>query len=374
MTEHPFLYVCLLAACGLAFGRYLSPLALLALRRAGKALPQEIGQDLSKQSKTAVSLLIFWAVCHSGLHFIPLEEKWRAFLSAPLTAIFAYSLLLIFWRFLDVMEKILILRMEESQKSSSDDDEQASAVETGSLTKHLLPYSKKILKVLTAFLLVLLFLQNAGLNVTSLLAGLGLGGVAVALAAKESLSNFFGGFAVIMDKPFSTGDWIVCNDMEGTVEDIGFRSTKIKTFYDSVLTVPNALISASIVDNLGKRKARRTRVTLDLSFGTPPGKIPDFIEGIKNILRKNAHTRKDYYQCYFAGYGPYSLQVFLNFFLVVPDWDTELLQKQNIFLEILKLSRALKVKFAFPTQTLNVPGLQAQIQEKSARRPNGEPD
>ena len=346
--------VFIVVAGALILARCLSPLARLIIKRAAKALPKELQESLKSQSGTAWTLLIFWAVCHIGFHFISVEEKWRGFLDFPLKAVLAYGLLLFIYQFLDLMERLFSLRMEESQKTSSSKDLKA---EEGSLTKHLLPYTKKLLKVLTALVLILLFLQNAGFNVTSLLAGLGLGGVAVALAAKESLSNFFGGFAVIMDKPFSTGDWIVCNEVEGTVEDIGFRSTKIKTFYDSVLTVPNAVISASTVDNLGKRKARRTRLTLDLSFDTSAEKIPPFVEAVKNIILKNPYTRKDYCQCYFAGYGAYSLQIFLNFFLVVPDWDTELLQKQNIFLEILKLSKKAKVDFAFPTQTLNVPGL-----------------
>ena len=163
--------------------------------------------------------------------------------------------------------------------------------------------------------------------------------MAVALAAKETLSNFFGGFTVIVDKPFRVGDWIVCNEVEGTVEDIGFRSTKVKTFYDSLLTIPNSVIADSIIDNLGKRKARRARMTLDITYDTPPEKVEAFVEGIKNIIQSNTFTRKDYYQCYFSAYGPHSLEILLNFFLKVTDWDTELLQKQNIFLEILRLAK-----------------------------------
>jgi len=210
-------------------------------------------------------------------------------------------------------------------------------------------------------------LQNIGLNVNSLLASLGIGGLAFALAAKESLSHFFGGVSVILDKPFYVGDWIVCEGVEGVVTNIGFRSTKIKTFYDSVITVPNSHLANFTIDNLGKRTARRTRITLDLTYDTPPEKIEAFVEGLQNIIKSNPRTRKDYYQCYFSGFAAHSLQVFLNFFLKVSDWDEELLQKQNIFLEILRLAKKLEVDFAFPTQTLDMP-------HKPGEKPNSKQD
>lgn len=333
------------------FARYLSPLFTLFIRRISILFPKEVGQEILSQSKTPYSLLILWMVCHIGFNFISINEKWEIFLYPPLKVVLAYSFLLFVWQFLDVFEKLIVFNLQKSRGEAKQDD---------SITKQLLPYSKKILKVLVAIVCILLLLQNSGFNVTSLLASLGIGGVAVALAAKETLSNFFGGFSVIVDKPFSVGDWIVCNEVEGTVEDIGFRSTKVKTFYDSLLTIPNSVISDSIIDNLGKRQARRTRFLLDITYDSPPETIEAFVEGIKNIIESNPCTRKDYYQCYFSGYGPHSLQILVNFFLKVKNWDEELLQKQNIFLEILRLAKELELDFAFPTQTLDVPSLPGQ--------------
>ena len=353
MTNNSLIFILIIALTGLILARYLRPVIGLFIRRFSRFFPEEARQCLLDQSKAAYSLLILWFVCSVGFQFVSVEEKWQVFLYQPLKVILAYSLLLISWQFLDILEKLIALNLRAEGDSSTD-----------SITKHLLPYSKKILKILIGIIVVLIFLQNSGFNVTSLLASLGIGGVAVALAAKETLGNFFGGFTVIVDKPFRVGDWIVCNEVEGTVEDIGFRSTKVKTFYDSLLTIPNSVIADSIVDNLGKRQARRTRVTLDITYNTSPEKIEAFVEGIKNILQSNAYTRKDYYQCYFSAYGPHSLQILLNFFLRVTDWDSELLQKQNIFLEILRLAKELEVDFAFPTQTLDVPSLPGQAKKE----------
>ncbi len=350
------IFLVFLAGCALA--RYLRPVIALFVKRISQAYcPEGLRPYLLKQPQTAYSLLILWAVCRIGFPFASVEDQWRAFLYQPLKVILAYSLLLISWQFLDLLEKLFILNLESEKSARRPAD---------SVTKHLLPYAKKILKTLFAVIAGLMLLQNSGFNVTSLLAGLGIGGIAIALAAKETLGNFFGGVTVVLDKPFSAGDWIVCDKFEGTVEDIGFRSTKVKTFYDSLLTIPNSVISESIIDNLGKRQARRTRAVLDITYDTPPEKIEAFVEGIKNIIQSNSYTRKDYYQCYFSDYGPHSLQILLNFFLKAPDWDTELLQKQNIFLEILRLAKELEIDFAFPTQTLDVPSLPGQ--EKKAKQ------
>ena len=358
MGNNSLVLILLTVLSALFLARYLSPLFKLVMQRISVLFPKEIGQEILNQSKAPYSLLIFWLVCHIGFHFISVSEKWEIFLYPPLKVVLVYSFLLFIWQFLDLFEKLIVLNLQKSKGEAKSDD---------SITKHLLPYSKKILKILLAVIFVLLLLQNSGFNVTSLLASLGIGGVAIALAAKETLSNFFGGFSVIVDKPFSVGDWIVCNEVEGTVEDIGFRSTKVKTFYDSLLTIPNSVISDSVIDNLGKRQARRTRFLLDITYDSPPEKIEAFVEGIKNIIESNPCTRKDYYQCYFSGYGPHSLQILVNFFLRVKDWDSELLQKQNIFLEVLRLAKELEVDFAFPTQTLDVPSLPGH---KKASKPD----
>ena len=356
MMNNSLLSILLIAGAGLILSRYLSPVIGLFIKKFSKILPEKVRPSLLNQPKTAYSLLILWAVCHIGFLFVSVDEKWQVFLYSPLKLILAYSLLLISWQFLDILEQFIALKLEQKKEQLA-----------GSITKHLLPYSKKILKTLITIVTVLIFLQNSGFNVTSLLASLGIGGIAIALAAKETLSNFFGGFTVILDKPFSVGDWIVCNEVEGTVVDVGFRSTKVKTFYDSLLTIPNSVLSETIIDNLGKRQARRTRVTLDITYNTPPEKIEAFVEGIKNIFQSNSYIRKDYYQCYFSGYGPHSLQILLNFFLKVTDWDSELLQKQNIFLEILRLAQELEVEFAFPTQTLDVPSLPGHERKKEQK-------
>ena len=193
-----------------------------------------------------------------------------------------------------------------------------------------------------------------GFNVSSVLAGLGLGGMAIAFAAKETLSNVFGSLMIAFDRPFSLGDWIQFDNIEGTVENIGIRSTQIKTFYDSVVSIPNSVIAQSKIDNLGKRQFRRTRFTLGITYSTPSNKIQNFVEGIKTIIQNHPKTKKDYYQVSFSGYADSSLNIFVNLFLQVKDWNEELTCRQEIFLEILNFAQKENVEFAFPSQSLYI--------------------
>lgn len=330
-------------AAGLAAGRIFRPFAGYALTRLAKPFG---GQPAAvRRLSRPCGLLIMCAVWHFGLKLAGAPPEWQALLLKPMLAVLGCGLILIGWQLLDILESYF-------QKLFS-------AKEKDTLHKHFLPYGKKVLKIAAAIIVALFILQNAGFNITSLLASLGIGGIAVALGARETLRNLFGGIVIVADKPFAAGDWILCNGVEGTVQDIGFRSTKVKTFYDSVITIPNAAIADSTVDNLGRRSARRTRCSLSLNFKTSPEEIDAFVEGIRNIILSNSHSRKDYFQVYFSGLGDSGLEIFVNFFLKVPDWDTELLQKQNIFLEILRLARQLKISFAFPTRTLDIPYLPA---------------
>jgi MscS family membrane protein len=212
----------------------------------------------------------------------------------------------------------------------------------------------RTLKIFVVIVGVLLCAQNLGIQVFSVLAGLGIGGLAVALAAKDSLSNFFGSILIMLDRPFRAGHWIVVKGHEGTVEEIGFRSTKIRTFYNSVVSIPNSELAMSPVDNMGMRRYRRVRTILAITYDTPPEKISAFTEGIKTILRAHPRVRPENFHVVFNDFGASSLDILLYFFLEVPDWATELREREAILLDIIRLAKELGVSFAFPTQTLHL--------------------
>jgi len=216
----------------------------------------------------------------------------------------------------------------------------------------LVPMISKSLKVFVVVIGIVFAADNLNIDVTSLLAGLGLGGLAFALAAKDLLGNFFGSVTVLLDRPFSIGDWVVIGDIEGMVEEVGFRSTRVRTFYNSLVTMPNSILTTTKIDNMGARRYRRMKSMLAVTYDTPPERIEAFCEGIRKIIQMHPYMRKDMYQVYFNEYGAASLDILVYVFWATPDWNTELRERHRFLLDILRLARQLEIEFAYPTQTL----------------------
>ena len=230
-----------------------------------------------------------------------------------------------------------------------------SAKTKSKLDDQIVPLVRKSLRI---FLLVVLSLMAArsvfGLDITGWLAGLGIAGLAISLAAQDSVRNLFGSITVLFDKPFTVGDWVVIGDVEGTVEEVGFRSTRIRTFYNSQVTFPNANLINASVDNMGRRKYRRWSTHVGVQYDTPPGKLVAFTEGIRELIRTHPYTRKDYYQVWMHQWSDSSMDVLLYVFFEVPDWNTELRERDRLFVDIVRLADRLGVQFAFPTRTVHL--------------------
>ncbi|MDM8546062.1 mechanosensitive ion channel [Candidatus Venteria ishoeyi] len=229
--------------------------------------------------------------------------------------------------------------------------EQALKTET-LLDDMLVPLITQVLKIFVTVAGIIFIANSLSLNISGVLAGLGLGGLAFALAAKDAVENLFGFVTVLTDRPFLVGDWIVIDKIEGTVESIGFRSTRIRTFYNSVITLPNSRMITAEVDNMGQRRYRRLKTVLSLTYDTPPERIDGYCEGLRELVRQHPHTRKDYFHIYFNEYAASSLDIMVYIFFEVPTWSMELQARHQFLLDALKLAERMGVEFAFPTQTL----------------------
>lgn len=223
------------------------------------------------------------------------------------------------------------------------------------LDDQLVPLIRKTLKALV-IIVGTLFVLRDGLNfdILPFLTGISIGGVAVALAAQDTIKNFFGSIMIFIDKPFQVGDWVTSGDIDGTVEEVGFRSTRIRTFRNSVMYVPNGKIADAVVDNHGLRRYRRFFSTLTITYDTPPELIEEFVKGLQEIVLAHPKTRKDYFNIFFNNLSAYSQDVMFYIFFEVPTWPEELKARHEILLQIVKLANALGVRFAFPTQTLHM--------------------
>ncbi len=213
----------------------------------------------------------------------------------------------------------------------------------------LLPLLRTVLQVVVVFLGTLYILQLLNINITALLAGISIGGLAIALAAQDTVKNLFGSFMIFIDRPFQIGDWISFKDYDGQVESVGLRSTRVRTFSNSLLYVPNATFTDTVINNVGMRVYRRFKTNIQIPYDTPPDLIEKFIEGLQVILREHPATKKDATKVFLNGMEESALSILMITFFHVPGWNDELKAKQEIMLSMLRLGRALGVPYAYPS-------------------------
>ncbi len=218
----------------------------------------------------------------------------------------------------------------------------------------LYPLLQKGVWLLLVVVGVVQILTVLGIDVSSVAAGLGLGGLAFALAAKDTIENIFGSVAILVDRPFRVGDSISVGGVSGSVEKIGLRSTRIRTPENSLISMPNSKVIASHVDNLGARTYLRTRFLLNLAYDTPPATIRAVCAGIREILLSHPLCRQESSAVYLNEITPTSLAILVQFHLILTEGSEELKRKEEIFLAILELLHGLNVPLAPPAQELHV--------------------
>ncbi len=223
-----------------------------------------------------------------------------------------------------------------------------------SIDNNVIPIIRKVLKVFVIVVGGLFILQNLDVNITALLAGLSIGGLALALAAQDTLKNLFGSIMIFIDKPFSVGHWITSGDIDGTVEEVGFRSTRVRSFRNSLYYVPNGKLADATIDNHGLRQFRRFFMHIAVTYDTPPDLIEVFVQGLRKVVEKHPNTRKDFYIIEFNEMGDFSLKIMFYIFFSVPTWPEELRVRHEILIEVVRLAEKLGVRFAFPTQTMHM--------------------
>lgn len=354
--------------------QWLGLLSLIVLgylaQRALSKLTQRIAQELSgaqikldetqlKSFTRPLSIALSWALVWSL--YLALEIPSPPLLNTTLRVISGAVISIAggfaSWRVVDVITEYLEAKAKLTESRFDD---------------MLVPLVRRVLKLLVLILGFGFFLSTVTDSVYKVVAGLSIGSAVLMFAFKDSLENVFGTFTVLMDKPFQLGDWITVDDVDGTVERVGFRSTRVRTFYNSIITVPNRHFISAKVDNWGSRKYRRLKTTLGLTYDTPPEKIEAFCEGVRELIRQHPYTRKDYYHVYFNDFGASSLDVMLYCFLETPDWSMELRERHRLFADILRLAEGLGVSFAFPsTSVYMVSSEELEHSDRPASDPKG---
>jgi MscS family membrane protein len=298
----------------------------------------KINLSLKKLTRPIVLLLLIWLI-KSTLPALMLHLEVNTLLFLGLNIMTT-----VFWIyvFLKLVQVIMSIYADYAESTDGKLDDQLVPIVDNFLTG--LVIIGGILKLLTLF----------GVDPVTVVAGASIGGLALALASQDTVKNLIGTIMIFIDKPFHIGDWIEADIAAGTVEKVGFRSTRVRAFDTSIFQIPNSLLSEMIVNNKGLRAYRRYQTNLGVRYDTPPELIEAFVVGIRKIIEVDPSTRNDAFNVEFTGFGDSSLLILLNVYFTQLDWDSEQASKHKLHMAILKLASDLGVEFAFPSTTLMI--------------------
>jgi len=276
-----------------------------------------------------------------GLHlFFLLIFKEPPFIKDVLNTLIVYD---IFWAILAIIEALRGLIYKWVETFSKD------------LSKEIGSFLITILKVLISGIGLGAMLQVWGINVTALVASLGIGGLAFALAAKDTAANLFGSFSLLADKSIRIGEWIKVAGVEGTVEEIGMRTTKIRSFGKSLITVPNQSIANNPIENFSRRGIRRIKINIGLTYTTNASQLQEIVQEIKYMLHNHEGiANKETLLVNFNAFEKSSLNIFIYTFTSTSNWAKYMYIREEIHFEIIKIVENNGASFAFPSQTIYV--------------------
>ncbi|MEE2680934.1 MAG: mechanosensitive ion channel family protein [Planctomycetota bacterium] len=271
----------------------------------------------------------------AGLLFLPLTAY--NMIAISLDVLLVLSMINAGFKLTDLLGEVMAMRAASTHNKLDD---------------IVVPLIRKTIKFVILSLGLFYLAGAVNYEITPLIAGLGIGGLGFAFAAQNSIENFFGSITVVLDRPFQVGDWVVIDNVEGNVEQVGLRSTRVRTFYNSQMTIPNSILIKTTVDNYGRRQFRRWKTTLSLLYQTTPEQVEAFCEGARELVRNHPYMRRDSYQIFLNEFGDSGINVLVYVFWNTPDWATELRERHRFMLDLMRLAAELGVEFAYPTQTV----------------------
>ena len=267
---------------------------------------------------------------NAGLSLLDLHQNLYFSLTVLLSLVKIVAGLLVIYYLLAVFAEHLVIKGARSNRRAY----------------HLLgPLLNRLGEIVIYLVGAVLIARLFDVNITGIMAGLGLGGLAFALAAKDAVENLFGSITVLVDAPFAVGDLISIEGIEGTVEHIGLRSTRIRTPQNSLVSMPNSKMISSAVDNMGARRYWRIRTTLTLAYGTQAARLEAFCEGVRELVRRHPLGRKDDILVHVNQLGPSGIEILVNVFFHISPATSEVKLREELFLDMMKLAEFAGVRF-----------------------------
>jgi MscS family membrane protein len=297
----------------------------------------ELYESIIGLVRNPLRLLQFSIAAGIGLQYFALPEAVASIASRVLLALLAATVAFVLVKLVDVFIAFLRPRIAESESRLDD---------------QLLPVLSGALKALIFVMVAILILQNSGYNISGLLAGLGLGGLAVALALQPTLANVFAAITIFVDRPFHVGDGVSVSGVAGSIESIGLRSTSIRTYEGTLVTIPNSAVVNAQIDNLDARPTRRTNFTIGVTYDTSSQKLKRAVEILRDVMEQHAGT--DTSRAHFKSYGESALILDVAHWCRYLDYSEYLACIEEINFEIKRCFEDEGIEMAYPTQTVHL--------------------
>ena len=333
-------FVILLA--GLIVGKIINYFLFLVASRAEKR--KEGILSVSLHSIAPVLILVMFVIAFkAGVKFLTLNAGVQNLVDTISGILFVIAIAWLLYRLVDVVDYWL---------------KQLAARTASKLDDMLVPIVRKTLRI-TIVILALLQIATwlSDKPITSLLAGLGVGGLAIALAAQDTIKNFFGSLMILADKPFELGERIIIEGHDGPVEEIGLRSTRMRTLDGHLVTIPNSELANKTVQNIGKRPYIKRIAKIGVTYDTPHEKVERAVCIIKEILKDHEGMKPEFPpRVYFSEFGDFSLNILVIYWYHPPEYWRYLAFNERVNMEILRRFNEEGIDFAFPTQTVYIAG------------------
>lgn len=331
---------------------------LKLIAKISKMSKNQIDDALFVSFKNPIAFFLAATGLYLALSYLPIPHSWRTFLGQVYQSA---TILSIGWGFYIFSDAIGLFFNHMGNRLNLQFNE------------IVIPFLSKVVKFIVVVITLSMVLDQWHFHVTGLITGLGIGGLAIAMAAKDTLSNLFGGFMIITDSPFTIGDSIKTPSVEGTVEDINFRSTKIRTADQALVTVPNSTLATQPVTNLSKMEKRLVSITIKLDIGTPKEKLLICIEKIRRMLTGNSDINQESILVYFDQLSTSSLDLLIQFYSKTADQKDYLQLKEKCNLGIIDILAAEAVHLAqSPAQVPIVPDAGAVKKKETPQQPPAE--
>ncbi|MBQ1265605.1 MAG: mechanosensitive ion channel family protein [Proteobacteria bacterium] len=278
--------------------------------------------------------------CALGFVFIDVPEGWTTFIGIITTLLRACSLWCVFWFALRLTASFTTYFIEK-----------AKATET-KLDDMIVPIAGSTLKFLIVCIGILVIIETLGVDVTPAIASLGIGVGALALASKDTLANFFGALVVFFDRPFEIGDWVTINNVEGEIEEIRLRVTLIRTFDNTVVYIPNSVLSSANINNWQMRKWRKMDCSFGVLYSTTAEQIETIVSNLREHVKTHPETYGPSYYIHLDSFGDSSINIRVVVYSIDKGYVQHLQDKQDFMLVVMRIVEQAGTSFAFPTRTI----------------------